>query len=121
MNAQYVDPTINNEYPYDLDHEELARLFSAECGLQQLPFMARGFRAMLAEGFEPRLLQQAICRTAMAPRPSWAYLEGILNNCRISGIYDELAFVTKRHDAYQDEPSPLDEIRKARKRQFRGV
>ena len=119
LTTQYVDDLNHEIY----DHEELATMMAHECGLPQLPYMARAFRALIAEGFDPLLLHQAICRTAMAPRPSWAYLEGILRNCRLSGIYDVAHFLGKRHDDYFDklmEESPAIYMLEEERRRQRG-
>lgn len=95
LNTLYVVPDQNEEH---LSAPELAELFSRECGIRPLPYMQRAFAQFLQEGFEPLMLQEVIFRTAMAPRPSWAYLDAILRNCRSEGIFDYVKFMTRRHD-----------------------
>lgn len=71
----------------------LCALFCHECGFNPLPWMGREFARLLAEGFTAELLEELIARTARAPRPSWAYLSAILDNCRFRGAYDLPSFL----------------------------
>ena len=77
--------------------EYLADLYREECDLKVLPFVLRNFRQFLEEGFEGQMLAEAIKRTAMAPRPSWYYLDAIIKYCRASHIYTYEDFLMKKH------------------------
>ncbi|MBE5781990.1 MAG: hypothetical protein E7329_01585 [Clostridiales bacterium] len=81
----------------------LAELYSDECQLPALPFVRRNLRQFLAEGFSGDLLAEAIKRTAMAPRPSWYYLNAIICNCRASHIFSLDDFLTKKHHSHGED------------------
>ena len=80
----------DSELGFDINasSSHLARLFSQECGFRPLPWMARKMTSWLLKGFDPALIEEAIRRTSMAPRPSWAYLEAILRNAEKSKTFD---------------------------------
>lgn len=58
----------------------LTRYFCEECGFRPLPWMQRKFRIILDHGWDVPALEKVIESTAMAPRPSWAYLAAIIRN-----------------------------------------
>lgn len=62
------------------DAKYLTRYFCEECGFRPLPWMERKFKALLDAGWDVPTLESVICCTAMAPRPSWAYLAAIVRN-----------------------------------------
>ena len=62
------------------DAKYLTRYFCEECGFRPLPWMERKFKALLDSGWDVPTLESVIGCTAMAPRPSWAYLAAIIRN-----------------------------------------
>ena len=80
----------DSDLDFDLDKASthLARLFSQECGFRPLPWMARKMSFWLSKGFDSGLIEEAVRRTSMAPRPSWAYLEAILRNAEKAKTFD---------------------------------
>jgi len=60
-------------------HIVLAAAFCRECGFRYLPYMPEQFREWLLKGFDAALLFYAIEKTARAPRPSFAYLDYLIN------------------------------------------
>lgn len=76
---------------------DLVSLYTEECNLQALPFVHRMINEYLQAGFEDLMIAEAIMRTAMAPKPSWYYLQAIMRNCKNTGIYTYDDFVSKNH------------------------
>ncbi len=81
--AQYVD----QDHSADIDStwqtqcaEYLTRYFCRECGFRPLPWMPRKFKELLQKGYDQKGIEELIELTAMAPRPSWAYLAAIVRN-----------------------------------------
>lgn len=69
---------------------EIAAQMCAEWALPAvLPWMTREFDQLLRQ-WPAELLQEAISRTARAPRPSWAYLSAILQNWAAAGVHNSL-------------------------------
>ncbi len=65
---------------------EIAAQMCAEWALPAvLPWMTREFDKLLLQ-WSAELLQEAISRTARAPRPSWAYFSAILRNWAAAGV-----------------------------------
>lgn len=97
------------ELNFDIDaaSTHLARLFSQECGFRPLPWMARKMSSWLSRGFDPALIEEAVRRTSMAPRPSWAYLEAILRNAEKAKTFDLDEFF-KAESAYIANRSKSD-------------
>lgn len=62
------------------DAKHLVRYFCQECGFRPLPWMQRKFSELLHSGYSVPDLESIIDTTAMAPRPSWAYLSAIIRN-----------------------------------------
>lgn len=83
----------------DIDHlsDVLTVCFARECGFRPLPWMKRGFRHLLEEGFEYQMLVQVIEQTSHAPRPSWAYLSAIISRARMNGNYTFSQFMAQPH------------------------
>lgn len=79
--------------PKTLSADDLLLQFCYNCGMKRLPWMRQEFAAWLAQGFEPELIEEAINRTARAPRPSFAYLEAILRNSERVGALDLATFL----------------------------
>ena len=94
--------------PGTLTATDLVDLWCLNCGMKRLPWMKPAFSQLLAEGFAADLLHEAISRTARAPRPSWAYFQAIINNCRSVGVYDLPGMITRtsrrQREAYSDLP-----------------
>ena len=63
-----------------IDSKYLTRYFCEECGFRPLPWMQRKFKALLDSGWDVPTLEAVVDCTAMAPRPSWAYLAAIIRN-----------------------------------------
>lgn len=78
---------------------EIAAQMCAEWALPAvLPWMTREFEKLLQQ-WPAELLQEAISRTARAPRPSWAYFSAILRNWAAAGVNSPamLAAIDARH------------------------
>lgn len=86
---------------------QLTALFCHECGFNPLPWMPRQFARLITEGFTVDLLEELISRTARAPRPSWAYLAAILDNCRFRGVHDLPGFLLMRRVEPWERELPL--------------
>ncbi|MDO5325828.1 MAG: hypothetical protein Q4G00_03790 [Clostridia bacterium] len=85
--------------------DHLAFLFAQECGFRPLPWMQRKMTGFLSKGFDPALIEEAIRRTSCAPRPSWAYLNAIMNNAAAAKTYDLDEFLTASLARRSKEPS----------------
>ena len=68
--------------PSQLTHDAkyLTNYFCHECGFKPLPWMQRKFADLLSRGYDVPTLRSVIDDTAIAPRPSWAYLAAIIRN-----------------------------------------
>lgn len=82
--------------------EDLTNQFCYMCGFRRLPWMLEAFSTYLQEGYEPAMVLEVIRRTARAPRPSWAYLEAIMDRC--TELKSLPAFLTHRHPQPGDLP-----------------
>ena len=84
----------------------LASAFCRECGFRYLPYMPEQFREWLLQGIEAALLFYAIDKTARAPRPSFAYLNYLIETWKKEGtitkkaVLDELERRKRLSDAY---------------------
>jgi len=82
------------------ESKRLTGIFCRECGFKPLPYMAREFARYLAMGYEVDMLEEVIRQTAIAPRPSYAYLNAIMRN-----HYDEHTLSEFLHHDRQSEMS----------------
>lgn len=87
--------------------ENLVCRYCEYCDMRRLPWMHQAFSQLLEEGFAAQLLEEIILKTAQAPRPSWAYLQAIIRNCRSSGVYVLADFSNqkprKKHYYYEQD------------------
>ena len=99
---------VRNQSPTDIStaSEALARHFSHECGFRLLPWMSRSFAQLLTEGFAQDMLETVIDCTAIAPRPSWAYLSAIIRRARYHHAYTIEAFYAMPHSSPDDNKLP---------------
>ena len=86
---------VKPEQP-NIDANYLAWYFCENCGMKRLQWMQREIEHWIDAGFEPDMIQEAIDRTSRAPRPSWAYLNAIMNNAAAAYAYTLSRFLTMR-------------------------
>lgn len=79
LHVAYTAPSDNIQSIIE-SAQALAKRFSYECGLSPRPLMVREFARYLAQGYDYDMLAEVINRTAMAPRPSYAYFAAIMRN-----------------------------------------
>lgn len=101
----YSTPSTDQQALID-QAKRLTALFCRECGFKPLPYMAREFARYLVQGYEPDLLEEIINRTAMAPRPSFAYFRAVITRSGCHTLHD---FLFHPHQGYSDFDRAFDQ------------